>query len=211
MDSDKVFPATAMPDSEWWRALWPDPEGVLRALGIEPGMSVLDLCCGPGYFTAPLARIVEGRVFALDIDPAMLDQARAEVARQGASVAQWIHGDARDLATLLTDRVDFALIANTFHGVPEQTRLAHAVARVLKPCGRFAIVNWHRIPRERTTVLGKPRGPKTEMRMTPEDVGKLVEPAGFQLASVVELPPYHYGAIFQKRPGKDLSDAGKPN
>jgi hypothetical protein len=47
-------------------------------------------------------------------------------------------------------------------------------------------------------VLGKPRGPKTEMRMTPEDVRKVVEPAEFQLADVVELPPYHYGAVFQK-------------
>ena len=53
------FPATSMPDRDWWAALWPDPEGVLRQVGVEPGMTVLDLCCGDGYFTAPLARLVE--------------------------------------------------------------------------------------------------------------------------------------------------------
>jgi predicted methyltransferase len=72
---------------------------------------------------------------------------------------------------------------------------------VLKPGGLFAIVNWHRLPREQTTVLDKPRGPNTEMRMSPDDVRPVVEPAGFRLADLVELPPYHYGVVFQKSPG----------
>jgi len=58
---------------------------------------------------------------------------------------------------------------NTFHGVPDKSRLARAVAAVLQPNGRFAVINWHRRSREETIVLGQPRGPKTEMRMTPED------------------------------------------
>lgn len=146
--------------------LWPDSEGVLRALGIAPGMTVLDLCSVDGTFTAPLARIVDGKVYALDIDPEMLDQARAEAARQGVTVAQWICGDARDLATLLPEAMDVVLIANTFHGVPD----------------------------------------KTELRMSPTEVRAVVEPAGFEPVDVVELRPYHYGAVFQKR----LSQDGEP-
>lgn len=199
MDSDKFYAATAMPDRDWWRTLWPDPEGMLRALGIRPEMKVLDLCCGDGYFTAPLAVLVEGKVTGLDIDPDMLDQARAEVARLGAPVSQWICGDADGLAELLSEQVDFVLIANAFHGVPDQTGLARAAASVLKPGGLFAVVNWHQIPREQTPVLDKPRGPKTEMRMSPEKVRAVVEPGGFALVDLVELPPYHYGAVFRKR------------
>ena len=63
------FPATAMPDKAWWSALWPNPKGIVRTLGIEAGMTVADLCCGNGYFTAPLAELVNGNVYALDIDP----------------------------------------------------------------------------------------------------------------------------------------------
>ena len=37
------FPATVMPDPDWWQALWPDPEGVVMALGVRPGMTVLVL------------------------------------------------------------------------------------------------------------------------------------------------------------------------
>ncbi len=144
-----------------------------------------------------MAKFVGGRVYALDIDQQMFERARTEVARQGASVAEWICADARAVATLIPERVDHVLMANTFHGVPDQTGLAHAVARVLKREGFFAIVNWPQVPRERTTVLGKPRGPRTEMRMSPERVRAVVEPAGFRLVHVVELPPYHYGAVFR--------------
>ena len=197
MTSKDFFPATGMPDRDWWSALWPDPEGVLRKLGVEPGMTVVDLCCGDGYFTAPLAGLVSGRVYGVDLDPAMLEQAKAEVLRAGATVRKWIRADARDLAGLIPEKVDFVLIANTFHGVPEQTALALGVAAVLKTAGTFAVVNWHPLPREQTVVLGEPRGPKTSLRMAPEKVRAVVEPAGFAWQRLVELPPYHYGALFR--------------
>ena len=194
---EEIFPATAMPDRDWWAALWPDPERVVRSLGVESAMVVVDLCCGDGYFTAPLARIVEGKVYGVDIDPAMLEQTRVELERTGTTALDLICADARELPNLVPSKVDYVLIANTFHGVPDKTSMARAVAAALKPGGRFAIVNWHKLRRDRTVVLGKPRGPKTEMRMSPDDVRLAVEPAGFTLERVVELPPFHYGAIFR--------------
>jgi ubiquinone/menaquinone biosynthesis C-methylase UbiE len=197
-DIGGLFPATSMPDRDWWAVLWPDPLATLCALGIAPGMTVVDLCCGDGYFTAPLARLLGGRVHALDLDPAMLAAARAEADRQGVAVLGWHQGDARDLDRIVPGGADYVLIANTFHGVPDQATLAAAVVRVLVPGGRFGIVNWHPRPREATTVLGKPRGPKTEMRMAPATVAAVVEPAGFVLERETELPPFHYGVVFRK-------------
>lgn len=194
---DGFFPATAMPDQAWWRSLWPDPDAVVRSLGVKPGMTAVDLCCGDGYFTAALARLLDGKVYGLDLDPAMLERTRGELARSKTTVLDLILGDARDLPDLLPEKVDYVLIANTFHGAPEKTVLAGAVAAVLEPSGRLAIVNWHNLPRERTIVLDKPRGPETGLRMSPDDVRAAVEPAGFVLERVVELPPYHYGAIFR--------------
>jgi predicted methyltransferase len=197
MAKGNLFRASSMPDRDWWSALWPHPEATLTALGIEPDMTVLDLCCGDGYFTAPLAKMVGGKVYALDVDCAMIDAAKAEVARQGASVRQWICTDATALAAHLTQRVDYVLMANTFHGVPDQTGLARVVHAVLRPRGLFAVVNWHPAEREATTVLGRPRGPEAGMRMSPQAVAEVVEPAGFRLLRVVDLPPYHYGALFE--------------
>lgn len=195
MTHEQLFPASAMPDRDWWHTLWPDPDRVVSALCIEQGMTVVDLGCGDGYFTAAIARQVgAGRVIGFDLDPVMLEQ--AQEACKGMSNCSWLLGDAMTLSRLLAVRADYVLIANTFHGVPDKTALAREVAAVLKPNGRLAIVNWYPRQREQTTVLGRPRGPKTEMRMSPEQTRTMVEPAGFKLEARVELPPYHYGAIF---------------
>ena len=194
---DGFFKATSMPDREWWAALWPDPLGVIASLGARPEMTALDLCCGDGYFTIPLAKLVMGQVYALDLDPEMIRQARVEADRQGITVIAWITGDACEVATLLPRHVDLVLLANTFHGVPDQLTLAKAIAQVLNPDGLLAIVNWHPCPREQTTVLGQPRGPRTDMRMSADTLRAVLEPAGFQLTHLVDLPPYHYGAVFK--------------
>jgi len=192
-----LFQSTSMPDRDWWSVLWPDPDALLWQVGIRPAMSVLDLCCGDGYFTGPLAALVDGRIAALDLDPDMIELAKAEVQRRDASVRQWICADATCVAECLDEAVDYVLIANTFHGVPDPIGLAHSVREVLRPDGLFCIVNWHPYPREETVVLGKPRGPRTEMRMSPESVRRVVEAAGFCLLRIVDLPPYHYAANFQ--------------
>ena len=67
---------------------------------------------------------------------------------------------------------------------------------MLKPGGRLAIVNWHPRPREETTVLGEPRGPQTELRLSPEQTIRRLNVSGLKLVRVVEVPPYHYGAVF---------------
>jgi ubiquinone/menaquinone biosynthesis C-methylase UbiE len=192
-----IFPATAMPDAAWWQALWPHPEKVLADIGITHLMHVVDLCCGDGLFTVPLVKMA-GRLVAIDLDPTMVQLTRARVGIEDTTNCTFIVGNAYDLAELVAEPVDLVLIANTFHGVPDKERLAHAVAAVSKPRGRLSVINWHRQPRDETVVLGQPRGPKTEMRMEPADVAAAVESAGFELTRIAELPPYHYNAIFDR-------------
>lgn len=197
MTDERLFPATIMPDNDWWHALWPDPDAVLRTVGVRPGMQVVDLCCGDGYFTSAMCRLVQpGRTWALDLDEQLLRQ--AEQACQGNSNFHPVLGDARELPKLVSEPVDFVFMANTFHGVPDKAGLSRAVHQALKPGGRFSIVNWYRRPREETSVLDQPRGPDTKLRMQPEDVREVVEPAGFTLEKVVDVGPYHYGAVFRK-------------
>jgi SAM-dependent methyltransferase len=134
-----------------------------------------------------------------------LTRARLEAA--GVGNCELIEGDAYDIGRLVAEPVDVVLIANTFHGVPDKRRLAAEVARALRPGGTFIIINWHRLPREQSTVLGKPRGPATDMRMEPAAVAAAVEPSGLFLAKLVELPPYHYAAVFSKSVDGGRADA----
>lgn len=184
-----------MPDREWWTALFSDPAAILRSLGVRSDMTVLDLCCGDGYFTAPLAHLVNGNVFALDLDGALLESARAEVERQGGSVLEWIVADAQEADRRLPRLVDYVLVANTFHGVPDRAGFVSVLARCLKPGGRVGLLNWRPLPRDATTVLGEARGPATELRLGPEETMAALSSGGFCIEHVVDVPPYHYGVI----------------
>lgn len=196
-----------MPDRDWWSVLWPDPDDVLLRLGVRGDMHALDLCCGDGYFTASLARLTDGNVSALDLDPRMIDLARREVADRGTAVRQWIVGDAFEIAGLLGEPVDFVFMANTFHGVPDQPRLCREIASILNSGGRAAIVGWRPYPREETVVLGKSRGPDTSLRQSPDILKRLFEEVGLRHHASIELPPYHYGIVFVKTewPGESAS------
>ena len=177
--------------------MWPDPAGVLAKVGLKPGMDVVDLCSGDGWFTLPIAKIAR-HVVAIDIDCNMLEVARHRLSEGGVTNCAFVAGDAYVLVTLAPRPADFVFMANAFHGVPNPLRLAQAIREALKPTGRFAVVNWHRRPREETAILGEPRGPKTELRISPEETIKSVEPGGLKLAQLVELPPYHYGVVFER-------------
>ncbi len=192
-----MFPATSMPDADWWHTLWPDPKGVILSLGVKKESTSIDLCCGDGYFTFPLAE-VSSKVYGIELDADLLEQARKEAEIRGLTNLHWIQGDAMKLSELVPEPVDFVLIANTFHGIPDKEAMSKSIFSILKSEGELAIINWHKLPREETTALGLPRGPKSEMRMSPEEVEKTLLPSGFVLKSLVELPPYHYGAIFKK-------------
>jgi 16S rRNA C967 or C1407 C5-methylase (RsmB/RsmF family) len=62
------FQGTEMPTAGWWEALWPDPAVVLTAVGLRPGMDVIDLCSGDGWFTLQITKVAR-HVSAIDIDP----------------------------------------------------------------------------------------------------------------------------------------------
>jgi len=187
-----------MPTAGWWEALWPDPRGVLASLGLAPGADVVDLCSGDGWFTLQIARIAR-RVVAIDIDSALLDVARHRLDEAGIANCTFAAGNAYEIPRLAPGRFDLVFMANAFHGVPDRPRLARAVGETLKPGGRFAIVNWHKRPREETVILGEPRGPRTELRLSPQQTIAAVEAGGLGLLHVVEVPPYHYGAVFARR------------
>jgi ubiquinone/menaquinone biosynthesis C-methylase UbiE len=192
-----LFEGTEMPTAGWWDALWPNPAGVLEAVGLRRDMAAIDLCCGDGWFTLPMSKVAAS-VVAIDIDRNMLEADRDRLAAAGATNCEFVEGDAYELARHMRGPADFVLMANAFHGVPDQPRLADAIGKALKPAGRLAVVNWHQRRREETTILGEPRGPKGELRMSPEQTIASIEAGGLIFAGMVELPPYHYAVIMER-------------
>jgi len=107
---------------------------VVRATGLRPGDSAIDLACGTGSLTRALAKTVgpAGSVLGVDFSAEML---RAAEARPAANV-EYRLGDATDLAGVPSARFDAATIAYGARNIPDLDGLFAEMARVLKPGGR---------------------------------------------------------------------------
>jgi SAM-dependent methyltransferase len=107
-----------------------------RALGLKKGSSVLDLCCGTGRHSVPLARR-GARVLGLDATPEYLARARA----RGNKNPRYVLGDMRNVP--FSDAFDAALNLWTSFGYfdkpSDDLKTLRAVRRALKPGGLFLI------------------------------------------------------------------------
>jgi SAM-dependent methyltransferase len=138
-------------------------------------------------------------VYALDLDPSLLEELEHLADQQKIDNVVSVRGDARSLADHASDPVDVALMANSFHGIENPSTFVEEVDSVLTDDGRFIVVNWRGLPRETTTVAGEPRGPPTELRLSPADTQERVEEtADMTLSRQTDLPPYHYGLVFAR-------------
>ena len=115
----------------------------LKILGefVEPGQTVVDIGCGLGYFSLALAKLVGtgGKVISLDVQPQMVQRTRRRAERRG--LADRINFQVCTPDHLgLTSPVDFALAFWVVHEVKDQKSLLKEIHSLLKPNGRFLIV-----------------------------------------------------------------------
>ena len=133
----------------WWlaytfdnrlRRLLYKPETVLNPY-VKPGMTLLDLGCGMGFFSIAMASLVgdTGTVIAVDLQQQILDVMMNRASR--ANVAHRIRPyrcNDEDIGPHTS--VDFALACYMLHEVPDRARFLRQVCATLKPKARFLIM-----------------------------------------------------------------------
>jgi ubiquinone/menaquinone biosynthesis C-methylase UbiE len=140
---------TTMSVCPWWmsfvldnlfRQLIQNPDKMLGEY-IGEGETVVDLGCGPGFFTIAMARLVgdRGSVIAVDLQEQMLRSVvrRARAAGLEARVKPHV---CREGTIGLNTRVDFALAFYMVHEVPDVAAFLEEVVSILKPEGRLLLV-----------------------------------------------------------------------
>jgi SAM-dependent methyltransferase len=116
-----------------------EAERFVARIGVEPGARVLDIACGTGNVTIPLARR-GALITGLDMTPHLLEEARARAACEGLPI-RFDEGFAEKLPY---PDGSFDMLVSMF-GImfsPLPDTVASEMARVLRPRGRLVIASW---------------------------------------------------------------------
>ena len=173
------------------REAWQRPEDVMDALSIGENSVVADLGAGGGWFTVRLAVRVgpNGRVYAEDIQPQMIEAITRRVQREGLTGrVRTIFGAASD--PRLPEPVDAVLIVDAYHEMEYPVALLRKTAAALKPNGRIGIINFKKD--------GHGPGPPMDERVDPERVIRDAEAAGLGLLARPGFLRYQYMLVFGK-------------
>lgn len=116
------------------------PALVVAALGLRPEDVVADVGAGTGYFSLRLAGVAQ-RVFAVDIQPEMLDRLCLKAAAAGIANIQPVLG-AIDDPRLPPASIDLALFVDVYHELDHPVEFMRALRVAIRPGGRVALVEY---------------------------------------------------------------------
>jgi ubiquinone/menaquinone biosynthesis C-methylase UbiE len=122
------------------RATWQRPDDVVAALEIQPGQTVADLGAGEGYFIPYFSDAVgeAGRVYAVDVEEAIVDGLRENFGGDGSNVEPTL-GKFED--PMLPDAsIDLLVIVNTFHHIEDPATYFANLKSDLRAGGRVAVL-----------------------------------------------------------------------
>ena len=117
-----------------------NPHKILKPY-IKEGMTVLDLGCGPGFFTVALTQMVgkSGKVIAADLQEGMLQKLTEKIEGTGLEKRISLHKCEEDKIGI-TEKVDFVLVFYVVHEIPDQHNLFNELKTIIKPDGILLIV-----------------------------------------------------------------------
>ncbi len=137
--------------------LFVDPYEVLDKAGVKQGQIVLEIGCGPGFFTIAASKIVgkRGKVYALDINPAAIEDVQRKIEERKLANVKTILADASK--TGLPDKsIDVVFLFGVIHTLDDVNAVMQEMHRVLKKKGILTVKG----PRQRSEK--EPLGPITE-------------------------------------------------
>jgi ubiquinone/menaquinone biosynthesis C-methylase UbiE len=166
-----------------------DPDSVIAALDVRPGMIVGDLGPGAGHFTLRLARAVEpdGIVYALDASEKTLAELLTDADERGITNLRPVRVPRDRLQ--VPQPVDLLFVSATYHHLPEPRRYFTEARAFLRPGGRLAILE-----SRREGLLARWLAPHAS---PPDRLQRELADAGYRLLATHDLVPGYWYGVFE--------------
>jgi ubiquinone/menaquinone biosynthesis C-methylase UbiE len=122
------------------RRWFQNPQKILSPY-IKEGMTVLDIGCGPGFFTIDMAQMVgeNGKVIAADLQTGMLQKLKKKISNTELEERITLHQSREDRIGI-REEVDFILAFYMVHEAPQQNKFFKDIKSILKTSGQMLIV-----------------------------------------------------------------------
>lgn len=172
-----------------------DPNAVIRSLPERPKGVVADFGCGAGYFSIEFAKAVgdEGNVIAIDVLPSALEAVQSRIKSEGIRniAVKRANLERVNGSGLAPASVDWVIAKDVLFQNAKKEILIAEVRRVLRPGGHAVVMEW-------SPVAGGIVGPDAELRVSPEEVKRLLEAVGFSDIRDLPVGAFHYAFLVTK-------------
>ena len=166
------------------------PDRVIQALELSPSDVIADIGAGTGYFSFRISpHVPQGKVYAVDIQPEMLDMIRRRMRDEGVDNIEPVLGTVTD-PHLPENSVDVAIIVSSYHEFSHPREMMEHIVRALKPGGRFVLVEYRG---EDDTIPVSPL-----RRMTEDQAIKEMRVVGLRWKTTRDILPQQHFIVFEK-------------
>ncbi|RKT45457.1 class I SAM-dependent methyltransferase [Thiocapsa rosea] len=166
------------------------PDRVVEGMGLAPDAQIADIGAGTGYFTFRIAEAVpEGRVFAVDVQPEMLEVLGKRIERRAITNVIPVLG-AEDDPKLPSESLDAVLLVDAYHEFAHPFEMMQGIRRALRPGGRVFLIEYRG---EDPRVPIKPLHKMTQKQAITE-----LEAVGLRWVETLDILPTQHFMVFEK-------------
>ena len=162
----------------------------IENMGIQPDERIADIGAGSGYYTFRMARKVpEGKVYAVDIQPEMLDLMRQRIEAEGITNVELVTGSETS-PNLEPNSVDLVTMVDVYHELSHPREVMENIVSALRPGGRFVLLEYR---------MEDPAVPIKRLHKLSEDQAvREMEAVGLRLRENVGNLPWQHCLVFVK-------------
>ncbi len=180
------------------RPVWEKTDGILNLVHIQPGETVLDIGCGPGFFSMRFSKMVgpDGKIFAIDTNEKHLEFLATLISSTGAKNIETVRSKFDDVC-VPEHSVDRAFMCSLYSVIyivsMEQVkdRFIASIRKALKPGGKLIIV-------DNNAVVPEGVVPYHGSRIEPSLVIAQLSHYGFKLVNQQQIIPQRYLLEFER-------------
>ena len=166
------------------------PDAVVENMNLEPDHVVADIGAGSGYFSFRIAaKVPDGKVLAVDIQPEMLQLIEGQMGEQEVSNIEGVLG-AVDNPNLPANSIDAAITVDAYHEFSHPFEMIDGIYQALKPGGRIFLLEYRG---EDPSVPIRPLH-----KMTEEQVVREMSVFGLDWTDTLDFLPWQHMMIFTK-------------